>query len=159
MRQCSPRSRHAPGRRSVAVLLDEPLLVVLVHGLEQREAQLLDGGEVANPQQLLLQRPDESFGVTIALRLSDEGGGAATYRRLPPTVAVRKANGVRPSRSILRALDRLAEPQRVGRVPLRLDHYLGPTRQRRNIPRFVRHCILSLVSRSLHMNRCRSRRI
>ena len=56
------------------MLLDEPLAVVLVLELEQGQAQLLNGGEVADPEQLLFQRPDEALRNSVALRLAHEGG-------------------------------------------------------------------------------------
>ena len=39
----------------------------------QALAQLLDGVEAADPQQVLFQGPDESFGTAVALGLTDEG--------------------------------------------------------------------------------------
>src|SRR3954454_21322428 len=60
------------GRRPVAVPLDDPGPVVgLLEGLE-RQAKLLDGREVADPQQVLLQGPDEAFGAAIALGFPHE---------------------------------------------------------------------------------------
>jgi hypothetical protein len=40
----------------------------------QGPAQLLDGGEAAHPQEVLLQGPDEPFGAAVALGLTHEGG-------------------------------------------------------------------------------------
>src|SRR5487761_284718 len=56
------------------MLLDQPLTVVLVLELEQGQPQLLDGGEVADPEQLLLEGSDEALRNSIALGLAHEGG-------------------------------------------------------------------------------------
>ena len=40
---------------------------------EQRLTQFLDRSEVLNPQQVLLQSPDEALGTTVSLRRTDEG--------------------------------------------------------------------------------------
>jgi hypothetical protein len=50
--------------------LEQPLAVVLLFELKKREPQLFDGGKVADPEQLLLQRPTEALGDAVALRLS-----------------------------------------------------------------------------------------
>ncbi len=47
------------GRRAVAVALDDPGLVVAPPELQQRQAELLDGGEAPDPQEVFLQGPDE----------------------------------------------------------------------------------------------------
>ena len=52
---------------------DQPVGVVPGGEVEQRQAQLLDGLEVADPEQVLLQCPDEALGDAVALRLADEG--------------------------------------------------------------------------------------
>ena len=66
-------SRAHLGRRAIAMLLDQPLPAVLVFELEQGQAQLLDAGEVADPEQLLLEGSDEALGISVALGLVDEG--------------------------------------------------------------------------------------
>src|SRR3954454_12252744 len=59
--------------RLVAVPLDDPGSVVgLLEGLE-RQAQLLDGREGADPQQVLLQGPDEALGAAVPFGLAHEG--------------------------------------------------------------------------------------
>src|SRR3954454_21371202 len=61
------------GRRPVAVPLDDPGPVVgLLEGLE-RQAELLDGRERADPQQVLLQGPDEPLGAAVPFGLAHEG--------------------------------------------------------------------------------------
>src|SRR3954464_11365782 len=60
------------GRCPVAVPLDDPGLVVNLPELLERQAQLLDGGEGPDPEQVLLQRPDEPLGAAVALRLAHE---------------------------------------------------------------------------------------
>src|SRR5512134_1869988 len=52
---------------------DQPVGVVPGGEVEQSQAQFLDGLEVADPEQVLLQRPDEALGDAVALRLADEG--------------------------------------------------------------------------------------
>src|SRR4051794_13611705 len=60
------------GRRPVAVPLADPALVVgLPKGAEGRP-RLLDGREVADPQQVLLQGPDEALGTAVAFGLAHE---------------------------------------------------------------------------------------
>src|SRR3954471_13404337 len=56
--------------------LDNPGLVVGPLEGEQRPAQLLDGLEAPQPQQVLLERTDEPLGAAVALGLADEGGRA-----------------------------------------------------------------------------------
>src|SRR5688500_17787936 len=53
--------------------LDDPALVVGLPEREQRQTQLLDGVEAADPQQILLQHAHKSFGAAIPLRLAHEG--------------------------------------------------------------------------------------
>jgi hypothetical protein len=48
--------------------LDEPLLVVPPPELPEGLDQLRDGGEVADPEQVLLQGSDKSLGDAIGLR-------------------------------------------------------------------------------------------
>ncbi len=56
-------------RRSVAESRDEPLLVVSLLEGEQRVAQLLDRREVADPEELLLERPKEALDAAVAFGL------------------------------------------------------------------------------------------
>src|SRR4051794_34144205 len=53
--------------------LDDPALVVGLLERDQGQAQLLDRVEVADPQQVLLQGPDEPLGAAVALGLAHEG--------------------------------------------------------------------------------------
>ena len=59
--------------------LHDPGPVVGVLERVERLAQVLDGGEAADPEEVLLERADEPLGAAIALGLTDEGG-----RRLDP---------------------------------------------------------------------------
>ncbi len=43
---------------------------------EECQAQLLDGLEAADPQQVLLQDPDEALSAAVPFRLADESGRA-----------------------------------------------------------------------------------
>lgn len=54
--------------------LDEPASVVIVFELPQRKLQLVHIFEMADPEQLLFEGPEETFNATIPLRLSNEGG-------------------------------------------------------------------------------------
>ena len=56
--------------RLVAVPLDDPGLVVGSLERDECQPQFLDGREVADPQQVLLQGPDEALGTAIAFRLA-----------------------------------------------------------------------------------------
>src|SRR5688572_33371491 len=56
--------------------LDDPALVVGPLEREQRHTQLLDGGEATDPQQVLFQHANKSFGTAVALRLAHERGRA-----------------------------------------------------------------------------------
>ena len=58
---------------SVAMAGDQPVTVVPGGEIEQRQAQRLDGFEVAHPEQVLFQRSDEAFGDAVALGLAHEG--------------------------------------------------------------------------------------
>ena len=62
------------GGRHEAVPLDQPGCIVDLTEFEQCEAQLLDGLEVPNPQQVLLQSSDEALGTAVSLGRTDEGG-------------------------------------------------------------------------------------
>ena len=57
----------------MAMAGDQPVGVVPGGEVEQCQPQLLDGLEVARPEQVFLQRPDEALGDAIALRLAIEG--------------------------------------------------------------------------------------
>lgn len=61
--------------RAVPVPLDQPVLVVGLFELEQRQAELFDGVERAPPEHVLLERADESLGAAIAFGRPDEGRG------------------------------------------------------------------------------------
>src|SRR3712207_4907530 len=56
--------------------LDQPGRVVGLAELEQRPAQLLDGVEGPQPEQVLLQGADEPLGASVPLGGADEGGRA-----------------------------------------------------------------------------------
>lgn len=60
----------------VSVAFAQPGGVVAGGEGGQSLSQLLDRGEVANPEELFLERPDRSFGHAVALGLADEGRGA-----------------------------------------------------------------------------------
>ena len=64
------------GRRPIAVTLDDPGPVVDVLELVKGQAQFFDGVEAADPEQVLLQRPDEALGAAVAFGLAHEGGRA-----------------------------------------------------------------------------------
>src|SRR5579871_3055056 len=51
---------------------DEPLLVVDLDPLEERETQLLDGAERVDPEKLLLERAEEALGDAVAFRRPNE---------------------------------------------------------------------------------------
>src|SRR3954453_10302997 len=57
----------------VAVPLDNPALVVGLPEGEECQAQLLDGVEAADPQQVLLQDPNEALGAAVPFGLPHEG--------------------------------------------------------------------------------------
>ena len=59
--------------RSVADPPDDPVVVEAAGEVAQRLAELLDGAESVQPEQLLLQGPDESLDAAVALGLPDEG--------------------------------------------------------------------------------------
>jgi hypothetical protein len=56
------------------VALEDPGPVVRVLEGVERLAQLLDGLESADPEEVFLERPDEALGAAVALGLTDEGG-------------------------------------------------------------------------------------
>jgi hypothetical protein len=73
--------RSYGGGGLVAVALDDPGPVVgVLEGME-RLAQLVDGGEAADPEQVLLERADEAFGTTIALGLATKAGEGSMPRK------------------------------------------------------------------------------
>jgi hypothetical protein len=59
----------------VAMPLDQPVFVVGPPEVDQGQAEFLDGAECPDPEQVLLQGPDEPLGAAVALRRSDEGRG------------------------------------------------------------------------------------
>ena len=59
--------------RSVADPPDDPVVVEAAGEVAERLVELLDGPESVEPEQLLLQGPDESLDASVALRLADEG--------------------------------------------------------------------------------------
>jgi hypothetical protein len=52
---------------------DQPAFVVGLPEVDQREAELLDVAEGPDPEQVLLQRPDEPLGAAVALGGAEEG--------------------------------------------------------------------------------------
>jgi hypothetical protein len=58
------------------VPLDRPSRVVGLAELEQRQAELLDGVEGPDPEEILLEGADEAFGASIPLGRADGGGRA-----------------------------------------------------------------------------------
>ena len=69
------------GWRAVAMAPDPPGLVAGFAERERRPAGSLEGLEGGNPEQVLLQRPDEPLGAAGARRKA--GGGAVPSRRIP----------------------------------------------------------------------------
>ena len=61
------------GRCLVSVSLDDPGLIVGFLEVMERLAQLLDGLEASDPEEVFLERPDEALGTTIALGLAHVG--------------------------------------------------------------------------------------
>ena len=59
--------------RSVADPPDDPVVVEAAGEVAEHLVELLDGPESVEPEQLLLQGPDESLDASVALRLADEG--------------------------------------------------------------------------------------
>ncbi len=66
-------SHHFPERDPASLALDDPGLVVGLPEPLECQAQLFDGVEAADPQEVLLQHPDEALGAAVALGLADEG--------------------------------------------------------------------------------------
>jgi hypothetical protein len=56
----------------VAESLDDPGLVVGLPERLERQAQLLDGVETPDPEQVFLQDPDETLGAAVALGFPHE---------------------------------------------------------------------------------------
>ena len=71
-----PRVEADRGGWPEAVPLGEPGRVVGVPELDQRLAELLDGVETVNPEQVLLEGADEALGTAVALGRTHEGGRA-----------------------------------------------------------------------------------
>src|SRR5918996_1099539 len=68
------RLRRSDGRWGlVAMALDDPGLVVDLLEPVQRHAQLLDGVKAADPQEVLLEGPDEALDTAVAFGLAHEG--------------------------------------------------------------------------------------
>ncbi len=59
--------------RSVADPPNNPVVVEAAGEVAECVVELLDGPESVEPEQLLLQGPDESLDASVALRLADEG--------------------------------------------------------------------------------------
>ena len=63
-------------RGAVSVALDDPFVVVGALELEDRLAEVLDGLEPPDPEQVLLERSAKALGAAVAFRCTDEGGRA-----------------------------------------------------------------------------------
>jgi hypothetical protein len=59
--------------RSIADPPDDPVVVEAVREFAERLVEFLDGPESVQPEQLLLQGPDEPLDAAVALGLADEG--------------------------------------------------------------------------------------
>ena len=59
--------------RSVADPPDDPVVVEAAGEVPERLVELLDGAELVQPEQLLLQGPDEPLDAAVAFGLADEG--------------------------------------------------------------------------------------
>jgi hypothetical protein len=59
--------------RSIADPPDDPVVVEAAGEVAERLVELLDGAESVQPEQLLLQGPDESLDAAIAFGLPHEG--------------------------------------------------------------------------------------
>src|SRR5918911_5004578 len=60
------------GRGSVCVTFHDPGLIIAVPERKERLAQLLDGIEPTQPEQVLLQGSDEALGAAVPFRGTDE---------------------------------------------------------------------------------------
>ena len=58
--------------RLVAVTFDDPPVVVSVPKLKECEAQVFDGTEVSNPQEVFFEGTDEPLGASVAFWLTHE---------------------------------------------------------------------------------------
>ena len=75
MQQPCAQENHAGLRRGPEIeALNEPASVVIFFELPQRKLQLVHIFEMADPEQLLFESPEETFNATIPLRLLNEGG-------------------------------------------------------------------------------------
>ena len=72
-----PSGRVGTGLGAVAVPLDQPVFVVAAPEVDKGSAEILDGVEGPDPEQVLLQRPDKPLGAAVALGGADEGRGGA----------------------------------------------------------------------------------
>ena len=54
---------------------DQPVFVVGPLEVDQGETEILDGPECPDPEEVLLERPDEALGAAVALWRPDEGRG------------------------------------------------------------------------------------
>jgi len=61
------------GRGSVTDPPDDPVLIEAFPELPERGLEFRDGGEASEPEQLLLQGPDEALDAPVTLGLSHEG--------------------------------------------------------------------------------------
>ena len=61
------------GGRAVSVPFDQPVFVVGPLEGEQGKPELLDGAEGPEPQEVLLQGPDEALGAAVAFGRADKG--------------------------------------------------------------------------------------
>ncbi len=91
------------GSDRALVPLPQPSRVVEDGRFLQRETKLLDRGELPDPEELLLERPDRTLGPAVVLRLTHEGrrAGAAAppgRARLIPGYRVSGAPRLRPGR-------------------------------------------------------------
>lgn len=70
-------SRRSPAhlcRRTMAVALDQPALVIGLLPGNERKAKLLDRVEGTDPQELLVERADDAVGTAVALGRPHERG-------------------------------------------------------------------------------------
>jgi hypothetical protein len=61
------------GRCSVSVWFDDPVLIAGFLEVLERLAQLLDGLEASDPEQVFLERADEALSTAMARRLAHKG--------------------------------------------------------------------------------------
>jgi len=72
--------------RSVADPPDDPVVVEAAGEVAERLVELVDGAESVQPEQRLLQGPDESLDTSVALRLADEGRARLDAEGLEPVL-------------------------------------------------------------------------